>query len=159
MNKYPPPEESNWSKVANRFMDYRISLELNRQQLAEALDISLNQMSRLESGQGRKSFGNIFEICRKCDLDPEWLLLGKSKEPLKFKKGAGVRRTEMRKNAEDGTMDGAMLEFVLAIDEFKRKNHKNFPTSSDIFQLILYLGYRKVAEQADSINDLKGETC
>lgn len=43
-------------------------------------------------------------------------------------------------------------ELVMAIDEFKRLNNIQFLRSSDYFKVITYLGYRKVALRAESID-------
>lgn len=40
----------------------------------------------------------------------------------------------------------------MAIDEYKRVNKRPFPSYSEIFELVKYLGYRKVAERAEHIN-------
>ena len=45
----------------------------------------------------------------------------------------------------------------MAIDEYKRVNGRPFPTYSEIYEIVHYLGYRKVAEQAGHINELEGE--
>lgn len=50
-------------------------------------------------------------------------------------------------------MSGELLEFVLAIDEYKRVNNRPFPTWSEVFEVIRYLGYRRVAEAGEHIND------
>ena len=42
-------------------------------------------------------------------------------------------------------MNEEQLEFIKAIDEYKRANGKPFPTWTEILDLMLYLGYRKVA--------------
>lgn len=49
-------------------------------------------------------------------------------------------------------MGGELLEFVMAIDEYKRANSRPFPSWSEVFEVIRYLGYRKVAEVADHID-------
>lgn len=49
-------------------------------------------------------------------------------------------------------MSGELLEFVLAIDEYKRVNNRPFPSWSEVFEIIRYLGYRKVAETGAHIN-------
>ena len=49
-------------------------------------------------------------------------------------------------------MTGELLEFVMAIDEYKRINSRPFPTWSEIFEIAQYLGYRRVAERAEHIN-------
>jgi len=49
-------------------------------------------------------------------------------------------------------MSDELLEFVLAVDEYKRKNNRPFPTWSEVYEIIRYLGYRKVAEQGTHID-------
>lgn len=40
-------------------------------------------------------------------------------------------------------MSEEVLEFVRAIDDFKRKNNKPFPTWSEVLDIVKELGYRK----------------
>jgi len=49
-------------------------------------------------------------------------------------------------------MSDELLEFVLAIDEYKRTNNRPFPTWSEVYEIIRYLGYRKVAERGTHID-------
>ena len=42
-------------------------------------------------------------------------------------------------------MNEEQLEFIKAIDEYKRVNNRPFPTWTEVLDVILYLGYRKVA--------------
>jgi hypothetical protein len=42
-------------------------------------------------------------------------------------------------------MNEDQLEFIKSIDEYKRANHRPFPTWTEVLDIILYLGYRKVA--------------
>ena len=44
----------------------------------------------------------------------------------------------------------------MAIDEYKRVNERPFPTWSEVFEIIQFLGYRKVAPGADHINTASG---
>ena len=53
-------------------------------------------------------------------------------------------------------MGGELLEFVMAIDEYKRTNRRPFPSWSEVFEVIQYLGYRKVADQAEHIDRAAG---
>ena len=68
------------------------------------------------------------------------------------RRGPGRRRGEIRRAAEEGEISGELLEFVMAIDEYKRINKRPFPSFSEIFEIVKYLGYRKVAERAEHIN-------
>ena len=71
---------------------------------------------------------------------------------LDRRRGPGRRRAEMRKDAEEGEMSGDLLEFVMVVDEYKRINDRPFPTWSEIFEIVHFLGYRRVAERAEHIN-------
>ncbi len=71
---------------------------------------------------------------------------------LDRRRGPGRRRGDIRRAAEEGEISGELLEFVMAIDEYKRVNSRPFPSCSEIFEIIHYLGYRKVAGQAKHIN-------
>ncbi len=75
---------------------------------------------------------------------------------LDRRRGPGRRRAEIRKMAEEGEMGGELLEFIKSIEEYKRVNGKPFPSWSEVYELILYLGYRKVADKSDHINSLDG---
>jgi len=49
-------------------------------------------------------------------------------------------------------MGGELLEFVMAIDDYKRMNNRPFPSWSEVFEVIQYLGYRKTAAQGEHID-------
>lgn len=42
-------------------------------------------------------------------------------------------------------MNEEQLEFLRAMDEYKRANARLFPTWTEVLDVVLYLGYRKVA--------------
>lgn len=42
-------------------------------------------------------------------------------------------------------MNEEQLDFLKAVDEYKRVNDRPFPTLTEILDIVLYLGYRKVA--------------
>jgi hypothetical protein len=65
---------------------------------------------------------------------------------LDRRRGPGRRRSDERKSAEEGEMSDEQFEFLMAIDEYKRKNTRPFPTWTEILEVIKALGYRKVAE-------------
>ena len=65
---------------------------------------------------------------------------------LDRRRGPGKRRSDERKSAEEGQMSDEQFEFLMAIDEYKKKNAKHFPTWTEVLELIKALGYRKVAE-------------
>lgn len=61
-------------------------------------------------------------------------------------RGPGRRRSDDRKSAEEGQMSDEQFEFLMAIEEYKKKNTRPFPTWTEILEVIIALGYRKVAE-------------
>jgi hypothetical protein len=65
---------------------------------------------------------------------------------LDRRRGPGRRRSDERKSAEEGEMSSEQFEFLMAIDEYKRKNARPFPTWTEVLEVIKALGYRKVAE-------------
>jgi hypothetical protein len=71
---------------------------------------------------------------------------------LDRRRGPGRRRGDIRREAEEGEISGELYEFIMAIDEYKRLNKRPFPSYSEIFEIVQYLGYRKVAGQAEHIN-------
>ena len=72
------------------------------------------------------------------------------------RRGPGRRRGEVRRAAEEGEITGELLEFIMALDEYKRINDRPFPSWSEVFEVIQYLGYRKVAPPAKHINTASG---
>ncbi|MFN0198015.1 MAG: hypothetical protein ACKVT0_14815 [Planctomycetaceae bacterium] len=72
------------------------------------------------------------------------------------RRGPGRRRGEVRRAAEEGEISGELLEFIMAVDEYKRINERPFPSWSEIFEIVQYLGYRKVADRAEHINTASG---
>jgi len=65
---------------------------------------------------------------------------------LDRRRGPGRRLSDDRKSAEEGQMSDEQFDFVMAIDEYKRKNTRPFPTWTEVLDVIRALGYRKVAE-------------
>lgn len=62
------------------------------------------------------------------------------------RRGPGIRRTVYRRAAEEGEMTEEQFAFIRAMDEYKRVNHRPYPTWTEILDVVLYLGYRKIAE-------------
>lgn len=61
------------------------------------------------------------------------------------RRGPGKRRTDYRRAAEEGHMNEEQLAFLLAMEEYKRVNNRPFPSLTETLDVLLYLGYRKVA--------------
>jgi len=76
---------------------------------------------------------------------------------LDRRRGPGRRRTDERKSAEEGQMSDEQFEFLMAIDEYKKRNARPFPTWTEVLEVIKALGYRKVAEP-QPLKQFKKET-
>jgi len=62
---------------------------------------------------------------------------------LERRRGPGRRRSDFMRAAEEGEMTQEQFLFVMAIDAYKRVNHKPFPTWTEVLEVIRKLGYRK----------------
>lgn len=82
-------------------------------------------------GPERRGTDRRYGIDRRCGLDR--------------RRGPGKRRTPDRRCAEEGEMTPEQFEFLMAVDEYKRVNHRPFPTWTEVLDIIQALGYRKVA--------------
>lgn len=67
------------------------------------------------------------------------------------RRGPGRRLSDSLKSAEEGEMSKEQFLFLLAIDEFKRANHKTFPSWTDVLEVIRLLGYRKTCRAEISL--------
>ena len=80
------------------------------------------------------------------------------------------RKTKRRRQIDPTTCEreynNCEIEFMHALDEYKRASGRMFPTCSEILEVIVGLGYRKVAEATegfafekdnDSVSDLDNE--
>lgn len=68
---------------------------------------------------------------------------------LDRRRGPGRRRTEDRRSAEEGEMTDDQFEFIMAINEYKRLNHRPFPTWTEVLDVMRALGYRKTSAPQD----------
>ena len=68
---------------------------------------------------------------------------------LDRRRGPGRRRTSTRRAAEEGEMTDAQFEFIQAIHEYKQVNKRPFPSWTEVLDVIVALGYRKVADPPD----------
>lgn len=62
---------------------------------------------------------------------------------LDRKRGVGRRLSDFTKSAEEGQMTKEQFLFLVAIDAFKKANGKQFPTWTDVLEVVRLLGYRK----------------
>jgi hypothetical protein len=113
---------------------------------ADGLPVAATPTDRRQSaaplGDGVERRKNIVD--RRTGLDRRVVDLG-SPTGLERRRGPGRRRSDDRRSAEEGEMSDEQLEFVLAIDTYKRLNNRPFPTWTEVLEVVKQLGYRKVA--------------
>ena len=98
--------------------------------------------------------GHMMEIRAEAAAGAE----GSGATGLERRRGPGRRRTDFTKAAEEGEMTPEQFQFLMAIDEFKRVNHKTFPTWTDVLEVIRLLGYRKTTRSELSLPTLEDWT-
>lgn len=63
------------------------------------------------------------------------------------------RKTERRRQIDPTTCErdysGSEVEFMRAMDEYKRRSGRQFPTWSEVLEVMHCLGYRQVADPID----------
>jgi hypothetical protein len=66
------------------------------------------------------------------------------------------RKVERRRQIDPTTCErdysGEEIEFMKAMDDYKRQSGRQFPTWSEVLEVIRSLGYRKVAEPSQIFN-------
>ncbi|MEZ6123035.1 MAG: hypothetical protein R3C49_07655 [Planctomycetaceae bacterium] len=64
--------------------------------------------------------------------------------------GTDRRRQDRRRQIDPTTCErdynGGEVEFMRAMDDYKRRSGRPFPTWSEVLEVLVSLGYRKVAE-------------
>lgn len=59
------------------------------------------------------------------------------------RRGPGRRLSDFTRSAEEGQMTQEQFLFLMAVDAFKKTNSKQFPSWTDVLEVIRLLGYRK----------------
>lgn len=65
---------------------------------------------------------------------------------LERRRGAGRRLSDSQRAAEEGHMTKEQFMFLVAVDEFKKANQTQFPSWTDVLEVIRLLGYRKTCK-------------
>ena len=60
----------------------------------------------------------------------------------------GERRRQIDPTTCERDYSNEEIEFMKAMDQYKRENRRPFPTWSEVLEVMRALGYRKVAEQS-----------
>ncbi len=103
--------------------------DANRNVVDRRLGLDRRQMSAEESGY-------TGEDRRKADRSER-------RTGLERRRGAGIRREEDRRCAEEGEMTEHQFEFIRAVEAYKKVNQKLFPTWTEVLEVVEQLGYRK----------------
>ena len=62
---------------------------------------------------------------------------------LERRRGVGRRLSDFTRSAEEGELTKEQFLFLMAIEAFKKSNKKQFPTWTDVLEVVRLLGYRK----------------
>src|SRR5882762_3873205 len=66
----------------------------------------------------------------------------------KDRRDQGERRRQIDPTTCERDYTNDEIEFMKAMDQYKRENRRPFPTWSEVLEVMRALGYRKVAEQS-----------
>lgn len=149
-------ENIDWIAMGKRFQSFRCDNSISQLEAAQAIGLNEPTIVNLEKGfcSGRKATNIIWNISLRWNLSINWLLngIGKPHDPdplelmpetLHVQKGAGIRRNKIRVEAEEGEYANEIFEFVVAIDKFKLKHKIPFPSLTQVYEIVIALGYRK----------------
>jgi hypothetical protein len=70
---------------------------------------------------------------------------------IEDRRNGAVRRRHIDPTTCERDYSEDELEFMRAVDEYKRKNRRMFPTCSELLEVLQSLGYRKVQASAEPI--------
>ncbi len=65
---------------------------------------------------------------------------------LERRSGKGERRRQIDPTTCERDYDNDEIEFMKAMDQYKRENRRPFPTWSEVLEVLRAMGYRKVAD-------------
>ena len=106
------------------------AIDFKRDVVDRRMGLDRRQMSREESGY----------------TGPERRVASR-RSGLERRRGAGIRREEDRRSAEEGEMTAEQFEFIRAVETYKRVNAKMFPTWTEVLEVVQQLGYRKAEKR------------
>lgn len=164
----------NWNDMHTKIAQLRQLCDISCQDAADELNISEPSYKRYESPtyycnqQHRPSVGTFLKIVKMYSGSLNWLLNGigtpQGADPpelmpqtLQHQKYAGAKKEDFRRDADEGHYTDEALEFVMAIDQYKRTNNIKFPSYTQIFELIRAMGYRKVEKPTILVPKFKKE--
>ena len=72
---------------------------------------------------------------------------------LERRRGAGRRLSDFTRSAEEGELTKEQFLFLMAVESFKKANHKQFPSWTDVLEVVRLLGYRKTMPMELTLNN------
>lgn len=148
----------NWDFFGTQMKSLRESGYMSLSQIAKALHLEEKTVLGIERGnrpkKTRRSTVIVWKVFHKCNVSLNWLLNGIGNphdedpiellpETLIIERGKGIRLPAERIDSEEGNYVDETLEFVMAIDKFRHRNQVPFPSLTQLYEIILALGYRK----------------
>jgi len=147
-------KDVNFEQVGKRVKAYRLMQGLSEEDMANLVLLKPGTIVNIENGQQYCSLNQLWTIVNAIKVSIPWFFFGEGKFddcsdedlPLTImcKRGPGIPRGDERLSAELGQYEGDTFEFILAVEGFKNFNNKSFPSLTEIFELFISLGYRKI---------------
>jgi len=80
-----------------------------------------------------------------------------SQQPVALERRKVQRRRQIDPTTCERDYSSDEIEFMHALDEYKRQNGRMFPTCSEILEVIKKLGYRKTSADAVAFSGIAGD--
>jgi transcriptional regulator with XRE-family HTH domain len=150
-------KDIDWKEVGLRLKGYRLVRGWSVEEMGKQCELTSGSINCLESGTPRKSPNHLWGIVTQLKVSINWLFKGIGEyfsddppellpQTIIHERGAGIRRKPERVAAEEGAFSDDPLDFVMAVDAYKRMNNLTFVTWTEAFEVLIALGYRRVAE-------------
>ena len=150
------PKNVDWRAVGQRVRPYRKKHYESKREFAKACDLTKGVIDTLEVGLSRKSVNCLWKLKTELDISLNWLLngIGSSTrrdperlipETIRVQTGQGIPHDRQTSETLNGEYGEDIMEFIAAIDAYKRINDVTCPRWSEVMRIIQNLGYRKFA--------------
>ena len=94
-----------------------------------------------------KAGDQIVKVCRRTQGERRGAKAeGVSTQPVKERRGKVQRRRQIDPTTCERDYSEDEIEFMRALDEYKRANGRMFPTCSEILEVVRGLGYQRTTE-------------
>ncbi|MGL4462907.1 MAG: hypothetical protein ACRC1K_12225 [Planctomycetia bacterium] len=102
-------------------------------------------------GQESPSVDEVADIDRRAGADRRKRNVPVAVDRRKGERRSGERRRQIDPTTCERDYDPEEIEFMRAMDEYKREYCRPFPTWSEVLEVLKSLGYRRVAEPSKII--------